>query len=364
VSTSQHPGGTAAPVPKPRNPGQLPASKPGPAAVADGPFLEVTDLAVTYRSRRGRRSQRQIRAVDGVSFALGRGEILALVGESGCGKTSIVRAIARLEEASAGQILFRGRNIAHARRRALRELRREIQVVFQDPFESLDPRLTAFDTVEESLLVHRLGGDTKQRHERVLDAMRQVGLHPAQEIARRYPHQMSGGQRQRLVIAGAMVLGPELLIADEPVSMLDVSLRAGVLRVMLDLRDRQGISILFVTHDLSLAWVVADRVAVIYLGRIVEVGIADEIIKSPLHPYTRALVSVIPVPEAGRRGGRTLLRGEAPNAAHVPEGCRFHPRCPLYRELGEPTRCRTDDPALDDRAAGHAAACHFAKGPG
>jgi len=362
VSTAQHPGGTATPVPKPRDPEPLPASGAEPAAVPDEPLLEVTDLAVTYRSRRGRRSRRQIRAVDGVSFALRRGEILALVGESGCGKTSIVRAIARLEAASAGQILFRGQNIALARRRALRQLRRKIQVVFQDPFESLDPRLTAFDTVEESLLVHRLGGDTRQRHEHVLDAMRQVGLHPAPEIARRYPHQMSGGQRQRLVIAGAMVLGPELLMADEPVSMLDVSLRAGVLRVMMDLRESQGISILFVTHDLSLAWVVADRVAVVYLGRIVEVGTADEIIKSPLHPYTRALVSVIPVPEAGRRAGRILLRGEAPNAAHVPEGCRFHPRCPLYRELGEPGQCRTADPTLTGRATGHAVACHFAKG--
>jgi oligopeptide/dipeptide ABC transporter ATP-binding protein len=362
VNTPQHPGVTAAPVPKPRDPKPLPASGAGPAEVPDRPLLEVTDLAVTYRSRRGRRSRRQVRAVDGVSFALGRGEILALVGESGCGKTSIVRAIARLEEASAGQILFRGRNIAHARRRALRQLRREIQVVFQDPFESLDPRLTAFDTVEESLLVHRLGGDTRQRHEQVLDAMRQVGLHPAAEIARRYPHQLSGGERQRLVIAGAMVLRPELLIADEPVSMLDVSLRAGVLRVMMDLRESQGISILFVTHDLSLAWVVADRVAVVYLGRIVEVGTPDEIIKSPLHPYTRALVSVIPVPEAGRRDGRILLRGEAPNAAHVPEGCRFHPRCPLYRELGEPARCRTADPTLTSLATGQAVACHFAKG--
>ena len=328
----------------------------------DGPLLDVADLAVTYRSRRGRRSRRQIRAVDGVSFALGRGEILALVGESGCGKTSIVRAITRLEEVSAGQVLFRGQNIAHARRRALRHVRREIQVVFQDPFESLDPRLTAFDTVEESLLVHRLGGDKAERRERVLAALQQVGLHPAAEIARRYPHQMSGGQRQRLVIAGAMVLGPDLLIADEPVSMLDVSLRAGVLRVMMDLRESRGISILFVTHDLSLAWVVADRIAVVYLGRIVEVGAADEIIKSPLHPYTRALVSVIPVPEAGRRGDRILLRGEAPNAAHVPDGCRFYPRCPLYRELGEPAQCRTADPSLIDPAAGHAVACHFAKG--
>jgi oligopeptide/dipeptide ABC transporter ATP-binding protein len=331
------------------------------------PLLEVTDLAVTFRSRRGRRSRRQIRAVDGVSFELGRGEILALVGESGCGKTSIVRAIARLEEASGGEVLFRGRNIAHDRRLMLRQLRRDIQVVFQDPFESLDPRLTAFDTVEESLLVHRLGGDRSQRRELVLEALRQVGLHPADEIARRYPHQMSGGQRQRLVIAGAMVLGPDLLMADEPVSMLDVSLRAGVLRVMMDLRESRGISILFVTHDLSLAWVIADRVAVVYLGRIVEIGTADEIIKSPLHPYTKALVSVIPVPEAGRRDGRILLRGEAPNAANVPEGCRFHPRCPLYRELGQPDRCRTDDPALSDpaladTATGHAVACHFAKG--
>jgi oligopeptide/dipeptide ABC transporter ATP-binding protein len=328
----------------------------------DAPLLEVTDLAVTFRSRRGRRSRRQIRAVDGVSFELDRGEILALVGESGCGKTSIVRAIARLEEASGGEVLFRGRNIAHDRGLALRQLRRDIQVVFQDPFESLDPRLTAFDTVEESLLVHRLGGDKSQRRELVLEALRQVGLHPADEIARRYPHQMSGGQRQRLVIAGAMVLGPDLLMADEPVSMLDVSLRAGVLRVMMDLRESRGISILFVTHDLSLAWVIADRVAVVYLGRIVEIGTADEIIKSPLHPYTQALVSVIPVPEAGRRDGRILLRGEAPNAANVPEGCRFHPRCPLYRELGQPDRCRTNDPALTDRATGYAVACHFAKG--
>ncbi len=327
------------------------------------PLLEVADLAVTYRARRGRRSRRQIRAVDGVSFALERGEILALVGESGCGKTSIVRAITRLEKASAGEVLFRGKDIAHTKGRALRELRREIQVVFQDPFESLDPRLTAFDTVEESLVVHRLGGEKGPRRQQVLDALAQVGLHPPAEIARRYPHQMSGGQRQRLVIAGAMILGPELLIADEPVSMLDVSLRAGVLRVMLDLRDSQGISILFVTHDLSLAWIVADRIAVVYLGRIVEIGTAEEIIRSPMHPYTRALVSVIPVPEAGRREGRTLLRGEAPNAANVPEACRFRPRCPLYRELGEPEICRTSDPALTRSAGGHAAACHFARGP-
>ncbi len=331
------------------------ATGPGP------PLLAVDELVVQYRSRRGPRARRQIRAVDGVSFSLGTGEILALVGESGCGKTSIVRAIARLQEPSGGRVLFRGRSVAHLKRRALRRLRRDIQVVFQDPFESLDPRLTAYDTVQESLLVHKLGGTRAARREQVLAMLEQVGLHPAEAIARRYPHQLSGGQRQRLVIAGAMVLGPDLVIADEPVSMLDVSLRAGILRLMLDLRDARGVSILFVTHDLSLAWVVADRVAVVYLGRIVEIGTADEVIRAPLHPYTRALVSVIPVPETGVRRERILLRGEAPSASRIPGGCRFHPRCPLYRRLDEPERCRTDDPAL--ASAGPSASGPAGAGP-
>lgn len=328
------------------------------ATVPGQPLLAVDGLAVSYRSRRGPRARRQIRAVDGVSFSLGTGEILALVGESGCGKTSIVRAIARLEEVAKGRVLLRGQDIAHIRQRALRRLRREIQVVFQDPFESLDPRLTAYDTVEEPLLVHKLAGSRAARREQVLAALEQVGLHPAETIARRYPHQLSGGERQRLVIAGAVVLGPRLVIADEPVSMLDVSVRAGILRLMLDLRDSRGVSILFVTHDLSLAWVIADRVAVVYLGRIVEIGAADEIIRAPLHPYTKALVSVIPVPETGAPRERILLRGEAPSASRIPGGCRFHPRCPLYRQLNEPARCRTEDPELS--GAAHGVACHFA----
>ena len=235
-------------------------------------------------------------------------------------------------------------------------------MVFQDPFESLDPRLTAFDTVEESLLVHKLGGKAPARRELVLATLEQVGLHPAAEIGRRYPHQLSGGQRQRLVIASAMALGPDLVIADEPVSMLDVSLRAGILRLMLDLRASRGLSILFVTHDLSLAWVVADRVAVVYLGRVVEIGTADDVIQAPLHPYTRALVSVIPVPETGAARERVLLSGETPSASRVPAGCRFRTRCPLYRKLGEPGRCRDDDPALSrspEASQGHQVACHF-----
>jgi oligopeptide/dipeptide ABC transporter ATP-binding protein len=329
------------------------------AGVTADPLLALDRLVVSYRTRRGPRTQRLIRAVDGVSFSVGTGEIFAMVGESGCGKTSIVRAIARLEEPAGGRVLFRGQNIAHVRRRALRQLRREIQVVFQDPFESLDPRLTVFDTVAESLLIHGIGGSASARRELVHAALEQVGLHPAGQIALRYPHQLSGGQRQRLVIAGAMVLGPDLLIADEPVSMLDVSLRAGILRLMLDLRADRGVSVLFVTHDLSLAWLIADRVAVVYLGRIVEVGTADEVIREPLHPYSRALVSVIPVPETGAVRERVLLRGEAPSASRIPSGCRFHPRCPLYQQLGRPPRCREDDPALTD--ASHAVACHFAK---
>jgi len=358
-----------------------------PASVNGQPLLALDRLVVSYRARRGPRARRRIRAVDGVSLTLGTGEILALVGESGCGKTSIVRAIARLEEPAGGRVLLRGTDVTHARGAMLRRLRREVQVVFQDPYESLDPRLTAYDTVEESLLVHRIGGGRAGRRERVLAALESVGLHPAEEIARRYPHQLSGGQRQRLVIAGAMVLGPELVIADEPVSMLDVSLRAGILRLMLDLRDQRGVSILFVTHDLSLAWVIADRVAVVYLGRVVETGTADEVISAPLHPYTRSLVSVIPVPETGAARERILLTGEAPSAARIPPGCRFHPRCPLYRELGEPDRCRSEDPALlraGDPAVGppsgdppgaaavppgaaalpppgHLAACHFVR---
>ena len=250
------------------------------------------------------------------------------------------------------------------KREPLRRLRRDVQVVFQDPFESLDPRLTVFDTVEESLLIHARGDSREARRVKVHATLEQVGLHPADTIARRYPHQLSGGQRQRVVIAGAMVLSPELVIADEPVSMLDVSLRAGILRLMLDLRDEHGVSFLFVTHDLSLAWVVAERVAVVYLGRIVEMGTTAEVIGAPKHPYTRALVSVIPLPETGKPRKRVLLQGEAPSASKVPSGCRFRLRCPLYRRLGEPERCRNEDPVLISVGTGqlgavHQAACHF-----
>ncbi len=320
------------------------------------PVLRVRDLQVTYTSRK--RSVQPVRAVDGVSFDIEPGEVLALVGESGCGKTSIARAVMRLVEPQAGTVEFQGQDITHLSGRALRPLRERIQMVFQDPYESLDPRQAVYDVVAEPLIVHGRGGNDAKTRRVVYDALERAGLHPAVEIARRYPHHLSGGQRQRVAIAAAMVLEPSLVVADEPVSMLDVSLRAGILRLMLELRERRDLAYLFITHDLSLAWVVADRIAVVYLGRIVEIGPSQDVIANPKHPYTRALVSVIPVPEAGVAAGQILLQGETPTARNIPNGCRFHPRCWRYEALGRPERCLTDDPALG--SVPHDVACHFA----
>ena len=325
-------------------------------AVPDcGPILRVEDLHVAYRARR--RRTKPVLAVDGVSFEVRSGEVLALVGESGCGKTSIARALLRLVEPSAGRIEFRGRDITHLSARRLRPLRAQMQMVFQDPYESLDPRQTVFELVAEPLRIHGRGRDPTERRSLVHAALERAGLHPADEIARRYPHHLSGGQRQRVAIASAMVLEPELVVADEPVSMLDVSLRAGILRLMLELRAQRDLAYLFITHDLSLAWVVADRIAVVYLGRIVEIGPAADVIGDPWHPYTKALVSVIPVPEAGAAAGQIVLIGETPSARSVPEGCRFHPRCWRFVERGRPRECTGLDPALGPEA--HGAACHF-----
>ncbi len=319
------------------------------------PILHVENLHVTYQGRS--RKTKPVLAVDGVSFDVHPGEVLALVGESGCGKTSIARAVMRLLEPSAGKIVLNGTDITRLGHRALRPIRAGIQMVFQDPYESLDPRQTVFDLVAEPLAIHRRLRERGERRAAVLRALERAGLHPAEEIARRYPHHLSGGQRQRVAIAAAMVLEPSLIVADEPVSMLDVSLRAGILRLMLDLREQRDLAYLFITHDLSLAWVVADRIAVVYLGRIVEIGPPAEVIGSPKHPYTKALVSVIPVPEAGAAAEQIVLVGETPSARAIPVGCRFHPRCWKYEELGHPDVCRTRDPSLTGDI--HGGACHF-----
>lgn len=296
------------------------------------PLLEVCDLAVRFPLPRGfigalrRRPRRAVQAVAGVSFSIGRGEMLALVGESGCGKTTTAQAALRLLEPDAGTIRFDGEDITRLRPRALRTLRRRAQLVFQDPYESLDPRYRVRATVAEPLIVH--GAPQADRRGRVLDALDRAGLSPPEQFLNRYPHELSGGQRQRVAIAAALIARPELIVVDEPVSMLDVSVRAGILRLLDRLRG-DGLGILMITHDLSTAARFADRIAVMYLGRIVEEGPAREVVRNPQHPYTKALISVVPEPDPRRRAEPHILTGETPNPVRPPGGCRFHPRCPV-----------------------------------
>ncbi|MEI6845152.1 MAG: ABC transporter ATP-binding protein [Actinomycetes bacterium] len=325
--------------------------------------LSIEDLHVTYQLNGASGKNKVARAVDGVDLQVAVGETLALVGESGSGKTSMAHAIMRLIDPSAGKIVIDGVDVVPLQGKGLRSMRRNFQMIFQDPFESLDPRQRVIEAVMEPLEIHRIGGSESERREMALAALAQAGLRPAAEIGERFTHQLSGGQRQRVAIASAIILKPALIIADEPVSMLDVSLRAGILRVMADLRDQLGVSYLFITHDLSLAWMFADRIAVIYLGRIVEEASAVDLIANPMHPYTKALVSVIPVPEVTALEDRIILTGEIPSPASIPSGCRFHPRCPLFRELGEPEQCLTQDPVLQiqSNAESHHVACFFSE---
>jgi len=343
-----------------------PTARPpaGPAPGTRPPLLEVEDLRTDYPVRRGLTQlltgsrKRWVHAVDGVSFSLAKGEMMALVGESGCGKTSTVQTILGMVRPAGGAILLNGTDIAGLPERRMRPLRRTVQVIYQDPYESLDPRFRVSETVEEPMLVHGIGSSRGQRRSLVVAALEQAGLTPAEIYLDRYPHELSGGQRQRVAIAASLVLGPELLLADEPVSMLDVSVRAGVLALLDGLRRDADMGILMITHDLSTAAHFADRIAVMYLGRIVEYAAAGEVVRNPRHPYTRALLSVVPKRDPRDRSVPQILTGETPDPADVPAGCRFHPRCPVAVE-----RCRTEDPRLRPpagAAAGHLAACHLA----
>jgi len=326
----------------------------------DGPpLLEVEGLITRYDVPRGivgafaRREQRYVHAVEGVSFTLRRGEMLALVGESGCGKTTTAQSVLRLVRSNAGSIRFDGADITTLSSSELRPLRRRMQIIYQDPYESLDPRFRVRATVEEPLLVHGIG-TKEERKQEIVSALELTGLDPPELFLDRYPHELSGGQRQRVAIAASLVLHPDLLVADEPVSMLDVSVRAGILAILDDLR-RRGLGILMITHDLSTAAHFADRIAVMYLGRIVEEGPAREVISSPKHPYTKALISVVPKRDPRTTTEPQILRGETPNPIAIPPGCRFNPRCPIAIP-----ECRTIDPELHrpaDAAPTHLAAC-------
>jgi len=320
----------------------------------EGILLDVADLRARYPVRRSiadrlaRRPRHWVRAVDGVSFSLRRGEMVALVGESGCGKTTTAQTILRMVESAGGTITVDGQDITALSQRRLRPLRRGIQMVYQDPYESLDPRFRVRQTVAEPLLVHGIGATRRERDELVAGALERAGLAPAGLYLDRYPHELSGGQRQRVAIAAALALDPVLLLADEPVSMLDVSVRAGVLALLDGLRRDGRLGVLMITHDLSTAAHFADRIAVMYLGRIVEYGPARQVINDPQHPYTKALLSVVPDRDPRRRKTAQILSGETPNPVAIPTGCRFRPRCPIAED-----RCAETDPQLKLARAAH-----------
>jgi oligopeptide/dipeptide ABC transporter ATP-binding protein len=308
-------------------------------------LLHVENLVVRYPVRRGiagtlrREPQQFVHAVSGVSFDVRRGEMVALVGESGCGKTTTAKAVLRLVEVDSGSVRFDGVDVTGLGRGDLRRLRRRMQMIYQDPYESLDPRFSVRGTVEEPLVIHDIGSRS-DRENAVEVALEQAGLAPAALFADRRPHELSGGQRQRVAIAASLVLGPDLLVADEPVSMLDVSVRAGILAILDELRHR-GLAVLMITHDLSTAARFADRICVMYLGRIVEEGPARKVIENPRHPYTQALLSVVPRRDPRHRNTAQILTGETPNPIEIPSGCRFHPRCPVAFD-----ECRVTDPEL------------------
>ena len=317
------------------------------------PVLQVEDLKKHYPVKSGflRRTTGTVFAVDGVSFSIAPGETLGLVGESGCGKSTVARTVMRLVEPTSGRIVVEGTDIAGLSKAALRPFRREMQMVFQDPFSSLNPRMSAGDIVREPLLVHNVASG-READERVAALFAQVGLRPGQ--MGNFPHQFSGGQRQRISIARALALNPRLIVADEPVSALDVSIQAQVINLLMDLQRDQGLAYLFIAHDLAVVEHISHKVAVMYLGRIVEYADKTSLYRRPQHPYTEALLSAVPVPDPKLTRRKRLLEGDVPSPMRPPPGCAFHTRCP-YAEA----RCKVEAPVLRELAPGHVAACHL-----
>ncbi|MHA1963050.1 MAG: ABC transporter ATP-binding protein [Candidatus Thorarchaeota archaeon] len=296
-----------------------------------------------------------VKAVDGVSFDIIKGEVLVLAGESGCGKTTTGRCILHLEIPTDGDVTYAGSNLATLDRNEIKELRKRMQITFQDPYESLNPKQSIFSIVEEPLLVHKVPLTPSQRRKRVLESLESVALTPAEDYIDRYPHELSGGQRQRISVARALILHPEFMVADEPVSMLDVSIRAEILNLLLTLREELGLTYLFITHDLAVATYIADRIGIMYLGKIMEIGPAHEVAFNPMHPYTRALISAVPSGDPTVKRRLESLKGEPPSPINVPTGCRFHPRCPYAQEI-----CVREIPEDRDMGESHFVACHFA----
>jgi oligopeptide transport system ATP-binding protein len=332
------------------------------AAAGNGNLVEVENLKVYFPIRAGifKTVQGTVKAVDDITFEVRRGETLGLVGESGCGKSTTGRAMIRLREPTEGTIKFDGVDLTSLKTNPLRRLRRRMQIIFQDPYGSLDPRMTVGAIISEPLDTHKLAkGEAKQA--RVAELLKMVGLDPT--YVNRYPHEFSGGQRQRIGVARALAVEPEFIVCDEPISALDVSIQAQVLNLLTDLRDRLGLTYLFIAHDLSVVKHISDRVAVMYLGKIVEIGPPDTIYAGPGHPYTRALLSAVPVPDPTmeRRRRRVILTGDVPSPVNPPSGCRFHTRCWLYEKLGKPENCRTIDPPLREVGPDQKAACHYAE---
>jgi oligopeptide transport system ATP-binding protein len=335
----------------------------GPRPHDQANIVEVDGLKVYFPIRAGifQTTQGTVKAVDDVTFEVRRGETLGLVGESGCGKSTIGRAMIRLREPTDGSVRFDGVDLGSLGTNDLRRMRRRMQIIFQDPYGSLDPRMTIGSIIAEPIETHHLA-EGAAKHDRIAELLRLVGLDP--QYVKRYPHEFSGGQRQRIGVARALAVEPEFIVCDEPISALDVSIQAQVLNLLTDLKQRLGLTYLFVAHDLSVVKHISDRVAVMYLGKIVEVGPPDILYAGPGHPYTRALLSAVPVPDpvAERKRRRVILKGDVPSPVNPPSGCRFHTRCWLYERLGQPENCRTIDPSLDPVAGvgAHRAACHYA----